>query len=288
MNNPPASDEVLAVAKASPDAVARHDKEAWVALFATHAVIEDPVGSRPHHGGLHDRRSGVRGTGPLERFYDTFIAPNDITFHVDQDIVAGRVVVRDVTIELVMAAGLNVRVPMHLLYEVTDQDGMLKIAHLCASWELFPMVRQVVSQGWPGLMVMKRLGIRMIANQGLDAALGFSKGVFGIHGAGKQTVLRFVEAVNRKDGAALATLFDPRSNGIGFPVGRRTLTPESFCSQVDVSLSVTKLISSGYVTSCTFTARSGGTESKGVGLFEFNSRTRKLHAARLYCASASA
>jgi hypothetical protein len=277
--------QLLNVAKASPDAVARHDKAAWVGLFSTHAVIEDPIGSRPHHNGLHDRRSGVRGAGPIERFYDTFIAPNAITFHVDQDIVSGRIVIRDLTVEIAMAAGLTVRVPMHLLYEITDEDGALRIAHLCASWELFPMVRQVLSNGWPGLMVMNRLGLRMVANQGLGAVMGFCQGMFGIHDAGKETVRRFVEALNRKEATALASLFAARNDGIAFPAGRRRFAPESFCNQVDVSLSVMKLLSAGYVTSCSFTARVGEMESKGVGFFEFNSRTGNLHAARLYCAA---
>ncbi len=285
--NRPTDTELLDVAKASPDAVARHDKAAWVGLFSTHAVIEDPVGSRPHHGGLHDRRSGLRGAGPLERFYDTFIAPNEITFRVDRDIVTGRCVVRDLTIELVMGAGLNIRVPMHLLYEITDEDGVLKICHLRAYWELVPMVRQVLSKGWPGLRVMNRLGLRMIGNQGLGAVVGFANGMRGVHGSGKQTVHRFVEAINRKDGATLATLFDARNDGIAFPAERQALAPESFCNQADVALSVTKLLSAGYVTSCTFTGQSGDTGVNGVGLFEFNSRTRKLHAARLYCASSS-
>ena len=285
MMNDARANELLDVVKASPDAVARHDKAAWVGLFSTRAVIEDPVGSRPHHNGLHDRRSGVRGAGPIERFYDTFIAPNAITFHVDQDIVSGRIVIRDLTVEIAMAAGVTVRVPMHLLYEITDEDGALRIAHLCASWELFPMVRQVLSNGWPGLMVMNRLGLRMVARQGLGAVIGFSKGMFGIHSAGKETVRRFVEAINRKEATALASLFDARNDGIAFPAGRKSFAPESFCNQVDVLLVVTKLLSSGYITTCSFTARAGETESRGVGLFEFNSRTGNLHAARLYCVS---
>jgi hypothetical protein len=283
MSDAHADDQLLDVAKASPDAVGRHDREAWVGLFSTHAVIEDPVGSRPQHNGLHDPRSGICGSGAIERFYDTFIAHTDITFHVDQDIVAGPFVVRDLTIELTMAAGLTVHVPMHLQYEITEERGALKICHLRAHWEMFQMVRQVLTKGWSGMMVLNRLGLRMIGNQGAGSVVGFTKGMLGIHEAGKEVVRRFVEAVSRKDAVALAGLFDSRNGGISFPAERRAFTPESFCNQVDVSLSVTKLISSGYFTSCTFTGRSGETESRGVGFFEFNSLTRKLHSARLYC-----
>ena len=286
MNAMRSRDELLEIAKLSPAAVARHDKRAWVDLFSRHGIIEDPVGSRPHHNGLYDRRSGVRGAAPIERFFDTFISPNDITFHVDHDIVAAPLVVRDLAIELVMAPGVTARVPMHLLYEITEEEGALKIAHLRAHWEMLPMVRQVLNKGWPGLMVLNRLGIRLITTQGVGAVFGFSLALLGLHAAGKTALRRFVDAVNRKDRVTLASLFDERNDGIAFPAAGRCVAPESFCEQVDLSLSVTKLISSGYVTSCSFTVRSGDKESAGVGLFEFNSRTRKLHAVRLYADAA--
>ena len=273
----------MEVVKASPAAVARHDKQSWVALFSRHAVIEDPVGSKPHHNGLHDRRAGVRGSAPLERFFDTFIAPNDISFHVERDIVASPFVVRDVTIELVMKAGLKVRVPMHLLYEVCDEDGAPKIAHLRAHWELVPMVRQVLANGWPGVLTMSSLGMRMAVNQGLGAVLGFCRGVVGIHRAGKDTVTSFVNAVNERNPNALAALFDPRNEGISFPGAKTILDPAALCRSFDGTLSVSKLISSGYVTSCTCSVRYGDSELSGVGFFEFNSRTCKLHSVRLYC-----
>ncbi|MFI5353528.1 MAG: nuclear transport factor 2 family protein [Candidatus Binatales bacterium] len=276
-------DQLMEVVKASPAAVARHDKQSWVALFSRHAVIEDPVGSKPHHNGLHDPRAGVRGSAPLERFFDTFIAPNDISFHVERDVVASPFVVRDVTIELVMKAGLKVHVPMHLLYEICDEDGAPKIAHLRAHWELVPMVRQVLANGWPGVLTMSSLGMRMAVNQGLGAILGFCRGVIGIHRAGKDTVTSFVNAVNEQNPNALAALFDPRNEGISFPGAETILDPAALCRSFDGTLSVSKLISSGYVTSCTCSVRSGDSELRGVGFFEFNSRTRKLHSVRLYC-----
>ena len=221
---------------------------------------------------------------PLERFFDTFIAPNDISFHVERDVVSGPLVVRDVTIELVMKAGLKVHVPMHLLYEICDEDGTPKIAHLRAHWELVPMVRQVFGNGWLGVLSMSRLGLRMVANQGLGAVLGFCRGALGIHRAGKDIVTSFVNAVNQRNPQALAALFDPRNEGIGLRGAETILDPAALCRRFDGTLSVSKLISSGYVTSCTCGVRSGDSESRGVGFFEFNSRTRQLHSVRLYCA----
>jgi len=283
MKNEVSREQLLDVAKASPAAVAAHDKAAWVGLFSRHAVIEDPVGSKPHHNGLHDPRSGVRGPGPLERFYDTFIAPNEIAFNIERDIVSSPFVLRDVTIEITMAPGLSVRVPMHLLYEIAEEDGALKVAHLRAHWELAPMVGQVFGKGWPGVMTMNRLGLRMIVNQGFGSVLGFSRGILGIHGSGKRTVARFVDATNGRNKVAFAELFARGNAGIGFPGEGEILDAESFCDRLSGPLSVTKLISSGYVTSCTFSVRSGDSERQGVGLFEFNSRSRKLHSVRLYC-----
>ncbi len=276
-------DQLMEVAKASPAAVASHDREAWVGLFSRHAVIEDPVGSKPHHNGLHDPRSGVRGSAPLERFFDTFIAPNDISFHVERDVVSSPFVVRDVTIELMMRARLKVHVPMHLLYEICDEDGAPKIAHLRAHWELVPMVRQVLANGWPGLAAINTLGLRMAVNHGPGAVVGFGRGVLGIHRLGKDTVASFVNAVNDRNPRALAALFDRQNEGIGFPGAETILDPAALCRCFDGTLSVTKLISSGYVTSCTCGVRWDDSESAGVGFFEFNSRTRKLHSVRLHC-----
>ena len=64
--------ELLAAVGRSPAAVAVHDRAAWVGLFSDGARVNDPVGSRPHVG-----------RAAIEKFYDTFIAPNTITFHVN-------------------------------------------------------------------------------------------------------------------------------------------------------------------------------------------------------------
>lgn len=276
-------EQLLELALASPHAVARHDRQAWVSLFSRHAVIEDPVGSKPHQNGLHDAFSGVRGSGPLERFFDTFIAPNQITFHVEHDVVASPFVVRDLTIAIGMGNGLAVRVPMHVVYEMVEEDGVLRIAHLRAHWELLPMVRQVLGHGRAGWAAMGRLGMRMVRYQGVSGVLGFSRGVFGIHKAGKHAVERFVDAVNGRNKLILAELFGGEQAVIEFPATRETHTPASFCDRLQSLLSITKLIACGYTVSCTFTIRGGDTQSRGIALFEFNSRTRKLHTARLFC-----
>jgi len=113
--------------------------------------------------------------------------------------VAGPFVVRDLELELAMGPGVTARVPMHLVYEITEEDGALKVCHLRAHWEMLPMVRQVLRNGWPGLMVLNRLGLRLIAQQGVGAVVGFSRALLGMHETGKIALRRFVDAVNRKD-----------------------------------------------------------------------------------------
>ena len=89
---------LLDTAMNSPRAVATHDRNTWINLFAECHVVEDPIGGAPHIGGVFDSVTGERGRGALGRFFDTFIAPNDIVFKVDRDVVCDYHVVRDLTI----------------------------------------------------------------------------------------------------------------------------------------------------------------------------------------------
>ena len=103
--------------------MAAHDKQAWLGIFARDCVVEDPVGSAPHVSSSSGSDDGHGRNSPLSRFYDTFIAANDIRFLVQRDIVCGLHVVRDLSLEITMSPDVCVCVPMHLLYELTEQDG---------------------------------------------------------------------------------------------------------------------------------------------------------------------
>lgn len=111
----------------SPAAVASQDQQAWIALFASNAIVEDPVGSRPHIHREHDRH------GPLSRFYRTFIHGNKIIFNVERDFIKENAVLRDLSMTITMSDKVSVVVPMHLLYELVEQDGALKIQQPCCS-----------------------------------------------------------------------------------------------------------------------------------------------------------
>lgn len=190
---------LLETAKASPTAVAAHDKQTWLDLFAADAQVRDPFGSRPH-------------TTPaaLGRFYETFIAPNNIRFVVEQDVVCGDTVVRDVTIMTKMPTGLVVGVPTHIRYEMVEAgDGSVKIRRLFAHWELLVLVLQTLTTGWIGWRTYGKLSWRMLRCQGLGGVFGFMRGFMGVGGAGKRRAEAFLTALAQGD-TAMARHYLPR------------------------------------------------------------------------------
>ncbi|MBW2235721.1 MAG: nuclear transport factor 2 family protein, partial [Deltaproteobacteria bacterium] len=156
----------LDAAKASPECVAKHDKAGWLALFAEDGVVEDPVGSAPNRKGRFRGRSRS-GDDELGRFYETFIAPNEIRFEVLRDIVSGTEVVRDVLIHTTLSTGLQVSVPAYLIYEMTEEDGEIRIARLAAHWELPRLSLQTLRGGLQGWTSMLRLSGKMLRIQGV-------------------------------------------------------------------------------------------------------------------------
>jgi ketosteroid isomerase-like protein len=269
-------DQKLETAKASPAAVARHDKEEWLGLFAQDGVVEDPVGAAPHQAG------GSAGKLALDRFWDTFIAPNAITFHVARDIVATHHVVRDVDIEIRSSTGMQLHVPTYILYELCEENGELKVARLAAHWELVGMVWQVMTSGWAGIRMLTLQTINMFRSQGLSGVRGYLRGFTGVFGQGKDVVRRFVEAVNGKDIGLLSRLFDTRGDGIEFPVGGATFTTTEFLDENQVELTVTDLKSSGFSTTARFTAQVEGAKHEGIAIFDFDRGSRRLQRVRFF------
>ena len=63
--------------KRSREAAVARDKEAWLAVFADDAVVEDPIG--PSH--FDPEGKGHRGKEAIAKFYDMAIAPSELTFN---------------------------------------------------------------------------------------------------------------------------------------------------------------------------------------------------------------
>ncbi len=82
--------------------------------------------------------------GALARFWDAFIAPNEIEFQVAQDWVDGFDVVRDVTIVTTLRTGVQVRTPAHLIYQTAYEGGVLKVRRMAAHWEPAANARQLL------------------------------------------------------------------------------------------------------------------------------------------------
>lgn len=274
----------LDLVNCSPQAVREKDRAAWLGLFAQFNVVEDPVGSRPHIGGLFDARSGKRGSQALARFYDTFIAPNDIVFDVEQDVVCLNRVVRDLTIKIHMSPVVVAEVPMHLLYELTEEQGDLKIRRLAAHWEAWPMVKSLLAYGTTAWPVLTALSIRMIRLQGLYGALGFSKGFFSIGKRGKSAVRNIEKAVNERNKKLLVEQFEMDRECIEFPAASKPIKPAEFLDAfTNNRLSFSKLLASGATVTATLEVIDGDSRDKGVAIFDFNAKTSQVERLQFYC-----
>jgi len=227
--------ELLAAVEASPRAVAVHDRDAWVGLFAPGATVEDPVGARPHIG-----------RAAIERFYDTFIGPNGIAFSIDHDVVCGMTVFRDLVIETTMSTGVTLRVPMHLRYDVERVDGELKIRTLHAHWELPTMIAQLLSAGLRGLAAAAKLTPQLLGNQGIGGALGFARGFVRVGPAGRRAATGLLGHAARGNGEAVRAALAPGAV-LEWPAGTPADADEFVARAAGVEVGKT-LVAGRYVT----------------------------------------
>ncbi|WKG01049.1 ketosteroid isomerase family protein [Mycolicibacterium sp. HK-90] len=224
-------DELLATVELSPQAAGAHDRQGWVGLFAAGGQVEDPVGSQPH-----------RGPVQIERFYDTFIAPRDITFHRDADIVAGSTVIRDLELEVVMSPSVTMRIPAYLRYAVEPAPAGPRIAQLQAYWELPAMIGQFARAGLGAVPVGLRLAAALLRIQGPAGALGFAKGLAGAGRPGRSLIAGLLDDLCAGDAVAVQ-----RRLGAGTVVCAGDDTPMSASALVErtTGASWRKLIASG-------------------------------------------
>jgi hypothetical protein len=256
--------ELIAHVSKSPEAVGRHDRATWVGLFARNGQINDPVGSSPHEG--HEA---------IQRFYDTFIAPNTIQFGVEHDVVCGKSVFRDLTIQITMATGVVLQVPMHLRYDLVNEGTQLKIRTLYAHWELPGMILQLLKKGTKGIMTSIMLGPNLIKHQGIGGVIGFMKGFLGVHAGGKKTVQGFLNALNTANAAAMERYLDPNAH-LEMPPGVSRSFEE--VTQGMRGISWGKMLASGRTVTVSVSLADG---RRGIALFEFE-RGSKITTAQLF------
>ena len=261
MTTPPPRTALLAAVQQSPDAVAVHDRESWLDLYSVDGQVNDPVGSRPH-----------TGREAIGRFYETFIAPNKIVFFVDNDIVDGMTVVRDLTVQTTMSTGVVLRVPMHLRYDVVDENGVLKISRLYAHWELPSMIGQLAKAGVAGIGASAKLAPQLLSNQGVGGALGFVRGFRRVGRRGKRAAEAFLEAVRRGDIEEASGI----AGAVELPGGQTQPTAEFVAGTT--ALSWSKTIASGKTVTVTL-ERNG---IRGVALFGFGARANQVATVRVF------
>lgn len=120
-------------------AVQSRDREAWLSLFATEAVVADPVGV----SALDPTGLGHRGLEARARFWDDVIAPNPIRMDIWSSAAGGSEVANVMTITTTFPDGSAAVVDVVAVYRV-DGDGLIE--SLRAFWEMDQM-RFVPSPG---------------------------------------------------------------------------------------------------------------------------------------------
>ncbi|MBA0126934.1 nuclear transport factor 2 family protein [Haloechinothrix sp. YIM 98757] len=124
----------------SMHAAARHDKEAWLALFAADAVVEDPVGP----SGFDPEGKGHHGHDGLSAFWDMTIGTVErFEFTIRDSHAAGDEVANVGTITSHLPGNYRVDTDLVAVYRV-NSDGLL--VSMRAFWETeraFATARQV-------------------------------------------------------------------------------------------------------------------------------------------------
>lgn len=259
-----APEVLISAVEGSPAAVAAHDRDRWLDLFSATAEVADPVGSAPS-----------RGREQLTAFYQTFIAPNDISFAVDHDTVAGHTVFRDLTLTTAMDGAVDLHVPMHLRYDLVEEGGEWKIDLLHAHWELPAMVTQLMGTGPRGWWAGTKLGRALLTNQGVRGTIGYLGALRRAGAAGKRAVEGLLGALAAGDGQR-AGWFLEAGMPVEFPgAASRSLAEVAALGD---TLRFSKLISAG----STVTATIELDGRHGVALADFGRDRKRVSRLRLF------
>lgn len=261
----------FAAAEASPAAVAAHDFDAWFALFAADGVVEDPVGTRPHGGAK-----------ALRRFWDVYIAHNDIRFEVHRDLSRGLDVLRDVTIHVRFPTGASVAVPSYVLYSLAEEPAGLRLRRLAAHWELPGQIRQLMGGGLAGLRTSMGTTGSGLLTMGPDFLWQYTRALFGVGARGHRSVARLADACTKGDVAALGSLVTSDVR-VEAPAAEHASTGvDALRALTDgATWTVSRPVSSGLVTGFRYEL-AGRVTSRGVALATFASAGGPIGALRFF------
>jgi hypothetical protein len=273
--------KIIALVDRSPELVGKHDREGWLNLFSMNAIVQDPVGAGPNRKDKDMRK----GKDALGRFYDIFIGPNKIKFDVHQDVVVGNEMVREVSINTTLPNGAITIVHCFLIYKITEENGQLKIEGLRAHWDFGKNAMALMkNNGLKGMTGSTVQFYTMIKVQGMKRIIEYLGAMYkGILKKGIKSANAFAAAVNAKDEAAFAKLFDTVAV-IEFPAGGKNIAAGDFPKGAgkDVKLELKNLRSGGWFTSGAVDVTMGGSSKHGVVFFEFSPKTKKIINARFF------
>jgi len=126
---PAATPTARDLGRASMAAVEAGDREAWLALFADDAVVEDPIGPSM----FDPEGKGHRGPAAIAAFYDNVIGVNEsIRFDIRQSFLCGDEAANVGVIRIAFVGGGAIEVDGVYCYRRTP-DG--KLAGIRAFWE---------------------------------------------------------------------------------------------------------------------------------------------------------
>ena len=272
-------EQILETVQRSPARVAAQDKEAWLALFSTDGTVEDPVGGAVSRRGaeVHPRTR----EDELGRFWDTFIAGNEIRFQVRADRLGGRELARDVVIHTRLSTGMSIEVPAYLLYEIVEENGAPRIRRLRACWDLRARSVGALAAGPAGLWTLAAMSARMLRVQPMRWVLDYSRALStGIFRRGSLAALALAQALDAGDPRQAGALFAPGGT-IELPVGAAPRAPVEALGAG--SLRVVRPISSGWLTGFAYERETeGGAIESGICFLEHDRPSRRIARARFF------
>ncbi len=279
-NTPPASrGEIVEFLNEFVASVVNHNKETFLSLFSKNSVIEDPAGSLPI------RNRGDSSNTHVESFYESNLAPNNVTFVSSNDIICGMDVVRDGVSRIYPEPDYFLEVHTYSFYQLTREDNRIKIDYLRAFWEMDKMAKQIQDMGFTGIKLSMRLSWIMFINHGISGLTGFLRASSsGIFDEGKTAVSAFAEAVNSNDSDRLISLFKDNNSIIKYVGNGKQYSPQSYLNGPGrkTKIAVSDLRSTGWYTACRFNLTESSSGKHGIAIFQFNPESKKIAAVRFY------
>jgi hypothetical protein len=266
----------IAAAKRSPELANAHDERGWLDLYASNAIVEDPVGALRCQRGTFSRPGGK---DDLERFYEAFIAPTSIRVEERGDTVVGDTVMRDVVLHVRLRGGARASIPAFLEYDLVHERGALRVRRMRAYWDAPRNGREVLAQGVRGKLTSVLSAIRLLRIFGRRWTSRYLSGTKrGVRRDGRASLAALEKALSSGDRAALDAVAAP---------GARLVLP--FAGPVDLraadgsalALSLEAPICCGFFAVAKLRARDGGADVQGVAIASFDETTKKITELRL-------